>query len=513
MCKKTVKQFLIFILVSFFLFSCSNSTNPSNKIELEMSGVVEKGPFQIGSVIVVQELNENLSPNGISYNITTTDNFGSFNLESEVRTDYVEIIATGYYFNEVLGHVSNTTISLRTIVPANYERTNVNILTTLATKRIMYLMKNENMSYEDAKISAEREILNIFGMDSNDSNFNYLDIASSEILILVSSNILVDNNSSTISSIISTISEDIKEDGTLNNDEIKNEIYENYFKLDSSLIKENIIDYYSSNGVNIDVPDLENVILSIVEEMYIVEDLQELLELSSDSSICSFNNEIFLLHNENQKVYKNNLQQWDSGTTLNLHSQNALLCEQPFDGKLWIQDGFRNLWYSEDGENWIQTDITFAEEEDYISDFIVLNNSLVILSMNGIFKLDNGNWEYVSTAFYNAYGLHNTEIKVFENQLYIKSGSSIVRTENLIHFTEIGAEFVYSGSFMVIDENLFFITYNKSFVLQDNEFIQYHEINSKIYNYGSSLLTEIQDYVFGINYLGKTFRLKQVTNE
>ena len=59
---------------------------------MSLTGVSQKGPFVIGSSVTIQELNESFSPNGTSFQVSTSDNLGSFELQTEISTQFVEII-------------------------------------------------------------------------------------------------------------------------------------------------------------------------------------------------------------------------------------------------------------------------------------------------------------------------------------------------------------------------------------------------------------------------------------
>ena len=92
----------------------------------------------------IQELNERLQPTGKSYQTQILDDMGSFELTSDIDSRYVEIIAEGFYFNEVTGNLSDAPLTLRSLSDLAMEgKSNVNLLTSLETPRIKYLVLNE----------------------------------------------------------------------------------------------------------------------------------------------------------------------------------------------------------------------------------------------------------------------------------------------------------------------------------------------------------------------------------
>ncbi|MEI6389134.1 MAG: InlB B-repeat-containing protein, partial [Spirochaetota bacterium] len=78
-----------------------------------IKGNIQKGPFSSGTSITIQALDANLDPLGTSYQTVTTDDFGAFALGSQITSRYVEIIAKGYYFNEIAGSLSPSELTLR----------------------------------------------------------------------------------------------------------------------------------------------------------------------------------------------------------------------------------------------------------------------------------------------------------------------------------------------------------------------------------------------------------------
>ncbi|MDA3839178.1 MAG: hypothetical protein PF574_09390 [Candidatus Delongbacteria bacterium] len=244
-----MKKYLILLLTLVLFFSCENDTSaPDDQgpTKMGLDGVVQKGPFITGSTIDIQELNDNLSPNGNTFSVSTEDNFGSFTLESEVDTDFIEIISKGFYFNEVTGVNTDTELTLRALSGVSDSlKCNINILTTLAKKRIIYLINEEDKTYSEAKQQAQNEILDIFNMNEADvDDFEKMDISqnkvSDAILLAISVVLQGSNTVSELSLLISTIIEDIEEDGILDDFVTQNKILENAKYLSLPVVRNNI---------------------------------------------------------------------------------------------------------------------------------------------------------------------------------------------------------------------------------------------------------------------------------
>jgi hypothetical protein len=93
---------------------------------------VQKGPFAIGSEITVTAVDTTLSPTGTVYNTQTSDALGDFALSSKISTPQVEIVAQGFYFDELSDQLSASQIQLRGISELSVNNSpTVNALTTL----------------------------------------------------------------------------------------------------------------------------------------------------------------------------------------------------------------------------------------------------------------------------------------------------------------------------------------------------------------------------------------------
>ena len=65
------------------------------------SGVAQKGPLIRGSEVTVQTLDSNLSPTGQQYSYQVTSNLGTFAPTTAFTSQYLGVVATGYYFDEI----------------------------------------------------------------------------------------------------------------------------------------------------------------------------------------------------------------------------------------------------------------------------------------------------------------------------------------------------------------------------------------------------------------------------
>ena len=230
------------------------------------SGSVQKGPFTQGTSITIQALDASLNPTGKQYQTKTTDDAGSFEIGSQIESRYVEIIAQGYYYNEIEGRVSASTITLRSLSDLTEAgKTNVNLLTTLELDRVRALVKS-GKSVSEARTQAENEIFAVFNIPATASsvaNFDKMDITggavSDAILLAISASLQADRSVGELSELISKIASDISSSGKLVTESLREKILEGCVKVDADVVRANLEKRYADLGVkDFSIPPFED---------------------------------------------------------------------------------------------------------------------------------------------------------------------------------------------------------------------------------------------------------------
>ena len=257
----------IIALYGLVLGSCSESELDNNiptPRVYNVNGKVEKGPFVSGSTITIQPMDGKLQVLGSMFNTSITDNSGSFTFGSnEFQAPYAEMMATGYFFNEVKGNLSEGTLVLRSLVDLSDNSTvNVNILTHLKYPRIKKLIEF-GKSFKEANTQAQSELLKAFGLQkyaSKDaSQFSIVTgTDESAALIAISSLLLYARSEGALTEYLSTLSQEFGNNGVFS-ETTKSQIKKDKSELASKLytIQENIIRRYIDLGMNIEVKDLK----------------------------------------------------------------------------------------------------------------------------------------------------------------------------------------------------------------------------------------------------------------
>jgi len=266
--KVILKKAVVVVTIGMMamLQSCSSNDDldgytPTN---FNVGGKVEKGPFVRGTAIQMQPLDAELDETGESFTSTITDNEGTFTFGSKLlKSPYVKLSASGYYFNEVTGELSKGTLALNAVANLqNAADVNLNILSHLKYQRVMDLVAKDGKSFKEANNQAQEEVLKTFGFEKYaKTDVNHFSITSgtdeAAALIAVSSLILYNRSEAQITEYLSQLSEEFAEDGNFS-ETTKLQIRKDMFSLESKLpqIAENIKKRYQEMGKEVAVKNL-----------------------------------------------------------------------------------------------------------------------------------------------------------------------------------------------------------------------------------------------------------------
>lgn len=269
-----MKKSILLIGVAALAFGACNDKEKTHELNGDekvmdiaaISGCVQKGPFINGTSVRVAELNSDLQQTGKSFETQVADNSGTFEFKNlGLLSQYVELQANGYYFNEVEDDVSESQLTLRALTDLSDKfsntTSNINVLTTLASARVEYLLSGGSSFYE-AKNQAQAEVLNIFNIDSYlnwTANFENMSIANNNPgdrqLLAVSAILQGKLSAGALSELIADISSDIRTDGKLDNPKLGAKLKGNAMALDVDEVKANVAARYNELGIEANVPD------------------------------------------------------------------------------------------------------------------------------------------------------------------------------------------------------------------------------------------------------------------
>lgn len=274
---KTTSLYLLLLLTALML-SCKDN----EPALYSFRGKVQKGPFIKGTIVTLNELNENLGQTGKTFTTNIYSDAGEFELNNvELDLGLVQLTANGYYFSENYGQITTSPITLQALVDLkNQEHVNINVLTHLEKERIEYLV-SQGYTFQEASDKANYELMWFFGiMGKTDVRFENLDISQNNeynaILLAVSivaERKTIDVNGITFvashtADLLSKLSFDFEKDGQIGDlDAISTLNYNAYHRGNTSKIRANIENHYMNLGDSVFIPNFEKY-LSIFEQNF-----------------------------------------------------------------------------------------------------------------------------------------------------------------------------------------------------------------------------------------------------
>ena len=264
---------LVLFLCLSLMFSCEkeNPDNPHPVSIEELSGHVQKGPFLNGTSITVAELNADMGQTGKNFSTQISDNRGSFELKQvELSSQFVELKADGFYYNEVSDEASSARLILYTLSNLDDKSTlNVNLLSHLEKDRV-YLLIEAGLSFSDAKARAQEEILRMFSLEkSGMAESELLDIskAGDDHAILLAISVILQGQRSVaeLSELLANINSDFREDGKLNSETKGSALVNGAKWLNLKKIRDNLEARYAETGQELDLPDFEKYVNLFLE--------------------------------------------------------------------------------------------------------------------------------------------------------------------------------------------------------------------------------------------------------
>jgi len=167
------------------LYACGGGnegvTGTGQTDQIGISGAAQKGPFILGTTILVNELTDKGKETNKTIITQTDDNLGNFSFSLD-ESKILQLVASGYHFNEITGKLSNSTLDLRAIYNANEskdQKAYINIMTHTIHKRVLALLEN-GIDINKAITDAQSELINtlndVFPISNELTDFTQLNL-------------------------------------------------------------------------------------------------------------------------------------------------------------------------------------------------------------------------------------------------------------------------------------------------------------------------------------------------
>lgn len=147
--------------------------------DLDVAGLAQKGPFVKGSEVTVQGVDcKTMKFTDEEFTGKVKSDKGDFGVDDvNLSASCALFEVSGYYLNEVTGKKSSEKLALHALTDLSDRKSvNINVLTELEYERVMKLVSKEKMSFADAKIQAEKEVLASLGIMDLFESFEGLNI-------------------------------------------------------------------------------------------------------------------------------------------------------------------------------------------------------------------------------------------------------------------------------------------------------------------------------------------------
>ena len=264
--------------------SADTAEADSERVPLQLAsleGFTQKGPFLKGSTVYLYELSDGRTLKQTNGNFTSyiTRDDGRYKFSArDLVSQYAMIVVDGNYRNEVTGGASDTPIRLRAITDMRKRSSaNVNLLTTLEFDRVYHLVTRgdndgKKLTVKQAKKQAQAEILAAFHIELDEKtdaeDMDVFGATDADAALLAISIMLQGDGSSTdLSVLLTSIANDMEEDGEWNDTAAKVKIADWAAMADGMGRLENFRKNVASWGLSDTVPVFER----FVRKFYTIE--------------------------------------------------------------------------------------------------------------------------------------------------------------------------------------------------------------------------------------------------
>ncbi|AWB00945.1 hypothetical protein CU052_17350 [Vibrio harveyi] len=257
------------LTVPLALTGCGDSSDGHNSgsgQQYQFGGAVQKGPLQPGSVVTINELNQDLQPTGRSYTTQIENYEGNYSVKERFSTPYAELVAHGYYFNELTNHADEQ-MSMSAFVDMN-ATTQVNFnVATAAMKQSVMSQVQAGTEFNEAVDKATSDLMRLYSYDpkqwSGHINFYNTNLSNSgdtsTLLLVISASTLTmaTDNKLTLEEQIDAIGQVLLEPESVQFEDMKQTLTKYSLALYKTAAYENTQQYFSDNSLTFDIPHID----------------------------------------------------------------------------------------------------------------------------------------------------------------------------------------------------------------------------------------------------------------
>lgn len=152
-----------------------NVSTSTPLVPVDGEAYVQKGPFQNGATVLVEELEDDGTLTGQTWS-TTTGPDGKISFQGMGWEGLAMVTVEGYYFNEITGTYSSAPFTLRAVMPVTESDRvgNVNLFTHIIARYVEYWLP-DGYSYDELREYADGYLAEWFGLLTPPEHLNLVD--------------------------------------------------------------------------------------------------------------------------------------------------------------------------------------------------------------------------------------------------------------------------------------------------------------------------------------------------
>ncbi|ENP0826473.1 hypothetical protein ACCI36_003658 [Vibrio parahaemolyticus] len=257
------------LVVPVALTGCGDSSDGHNSgsgQQYQFGGAVQKGPLQPGSVVTINELNQDLQPTGRGHTTQIEDYVGNYSVNERFGSKYAELEAEGYYFNELTNSTDEQMRMSAFVDMSEISAANFNIATA-AIKQAVMTQVQAGTEFNKAVDKTTSDLLRLYSYDpeqwADDINFYNVNLSNSgdtsTLLLVISASTLTMATDSglTLEQEIEKIAQVLLEPESTQFEEMKQALTQYSLALYKTAAYENTQKYYADNGLDFDIPHVD----------------------------------------------------------------------------------------------------------------------------------------------------------------------------------------------------------------------------------------------------------------
>ncbi len=273
-CSQTVACWLSVLALASSCSGPGSSEEDALPVTFRVRGSVQKGPFVAGSVVRVVYLRAESEASPEAFETVTTSEVGDFSLELPASGTLL-LTATGRFYDETLGRLSDGPITLRAYRELSETETSVhvNVVTDLTFDRVSRLT-SKGLGFAAATRQAERELVHALGLGGQDfvprvlgTQMNILGGPTEENAYLLALDAVLTkaaalrnaSGNEALQGMMRDIAADLSDDSALD-DKWKTELKNAAGQVDAHQVTPDLAAYLKRLGVSVGLPHLDHVL-------------------------------------------------------------------------------------------------------------------------------------------------------------------------------------------------------------------------------------------------------------